>query len=261
MKLAISNLAWEKKDNHKLIKYLKTQNISFLEYSPYKLFLFHKTFQEIIKFYKKKKIKLYSMQSVFFNEKNYFIFGNNFERELFFNKLKNKINLASRLGTKIIVFGSPITRKVFNLTKSQQYRIAYNLFKKIATLCKKKKIIFCFEANPKIYGCEFINTTKEAFKFVKIINNEYFKINLDLGTIIYNKENYNEFIRKNVKYIGHVQLSVPGLSSLKKYYYKIYKFLKTLKILKYSEVISIEMLNLNFNLIKKDIIFVKKLLK
>jgi hypothetical protein len=257
MKLAISNLAWEKKDNGNLIKYLQTQGINFLEYTPYKLFLFHKTYHEIIKFYKKKNINLYSMQSLFFNEKNYYIFGNNFERKLFFNKLKHKINLASRLGTKIIVFGSPITRKTFGLTKRQQYNIAYNLFKKIATLCKKKKIVFCFEANPKIYGCEFINTTKEALKFVKIINNEYFKINLDLGTIIYNKENYLKLISKNINHIGHVQLSVPGLYSLKKYYKKIDKFLKALKMFKYCKTVSIEMLNLNFHLIKKDIIFVK----
>ena len=259
MKLAISNLAWGKKDNYKLIKYLQTQTINFLEYSPYKLFLFHENYQQIIKFYKKKNINLYSMQSIFFNENNCYIFGNNFERKLFFNKLKNKINLASRFGTKILVFGSPTTRKIFGLTKKQQYNIALNLFKKIATLCKKKKIIFCFEANPKIYGCEFINTTEEALKFVKIINNEYFKINLDLGTIIYNKENYFNLISKNIEHIGHVQLSVPGLHSLKKYYKTIYKFLKTLKSFKYCKTVSIETLNLNFYSIKKDIVFVKKL--
>jgi L-ribulose-5-phosphate 3-epimerase UlaE len=150
-----------------------------------------------------------------------------------------------------------MTRKTFGLTKRQQYNIAFNLFKNIATLCKKKKIVFCFEANPKIYGCEFINTTKEALKFVKIINNEYFKINLDLGTIIYNKENYLKLISKNINHIGHVQLSVPGLYSLKKYYKKIDKFLKALKMFKYCKTVSIEMLNLNFHLIKKDIIFVK----
>ena len=84
------------------------------------------------------------MQSIFFNENNCYIFGNNFERKLFFNKLKNKINLASRFGTKILVFGSPTTRKIFGLTKKQQYNIALNLFKKIATLCKKKKNNFLF---------------------------------------------------------------------------------------------------------------------
>ena len=47
MRLAISNLAWEKKDNDKLIKYLQTQGINFLEYTPYKLFLFHITILKI----------------------------------------------------------------------------------------------------------------------------------------------------------------------------------------------------------------------
>ena len=88
---------------------------------------------------------------------------------------------------------------------------------KIAKFCELNKITFCLEANPKIYNCDYITHTHQALKLVKKINNKFFKINLDTSTLIFNKENYNKILSKNLSLVGHVQLSVPKLKNINDY--------------------------------------------
>jgi len=93
---------------------------------------------------------------------------------------------------------------------------------------------------------------------VKKINNKHFKINLDLGTIIANKENFGTIIKNNLKFIGHVQISSPYLKNLLYHKKKINLFIKTLRNLGYKKVLSFEMLrnnNSNLEVIKKILKF------
>ena len=70
MKLAISNLAWEKKDNGNLIKYLQTQGINLLEYTPYKLFLFS-DFTQMTHYYRTSRPNIERLsKTCFFNRNN-----------------------------------------------------------------------------------------------------------------------------------------------------------------------------------------------
>ena len=99
--------------------------------------------------------------------------------------------------------------------------------------------------------------TNDSINLVKKINNKYFKINLDLGTIIANKENFKLIIKNNLKFIGHVQISSPYLKNLLYYKKKIDVFIKTLQNLGYKKVISFEMLKNNKNNLK----VIKKILE
>ena len=65
---------------------------------------------------------------------------------------------------------------------------------KISLISKKYKLIICLEANQKFMALD-ISHTYDAIKFAKIINNRYFKVNLDLGTIISNNEDLNDLIK------------------------------------------------------------------
>ena len=66
------------------------------------------------------------------------------------------------------------------------------------------------EANPPIYNTNFINDTEAALDLIRLVNSAGFKLNLDVGTMIYNGESTSELIR-NVQYINHVHISEPNL--------------------------------------------------
>jgi len=265
MKLLISNLAWNFDENEKFIKLLKKNEITNLEFAPSKLFQNNFKGKNLIdtkNFWKKNGIKLYSMQSILYGVNDCFIFGSQKQKSNFIEEIFKKIDLAKKLGVKVIVFGSPINRKKFKRKKSTLDKIFLDTLKKIGTYAKKKRIYFCLEANPKIYKSEYLNYTKEALKVVKVINNKYLMINLDLSTVIQNKEKINDLIKQNIKYIKHVQISVPYLLNVLKYKNRIKELIKLLKFYKYKNNISIEMTRPKKNTyktIQKIIVYIKKL--
>lgn len=267
MKIGISNLAWLKRDNLKIINNLKKKKISFLEYSYHKLINFHPELkvQEIRKFYIMNKISLYSMQSLFFKSKNCYIFGSQIQRNNFITELKKKICIAKKLKTKILVFGSPKNKKNISLlTKEEMFKIFKDEFSKLSGFCKNKGVCICIEANPKFYKTDFLIYTKDALDMVKKIDSPNIKLNFDLGTVISNREKYKTLLKENVKFIGHIQVSLPKLKKITCKNKKIADFFRFLKKIKYKEAISIEQIHSKKNNIKnvtKAINFISNLSK
>ena len=93
MKLIISNLSWDFNDNYKVIKIIKRFDINEIEISPSKIFTNNYNINNIEKikaFWNKNKISFCSMQSILFNIKNAYLFGNKIQQKLFFNEIKKK---------------------------------------------------------------------------------------------------------------------------------------------------------------------------
>jgi D-psicose/D-tagatose/L-ribulose 3-epimerase len=244
MKFCISNLAWKKSEENKVLS-LINKKIRFLEYAPSLIIKNPALKKDILKvkdLWKKRKISLYSMQSILYNTKNSYIFGNKKQRDNFYGEIKKKIILAKILKTKIIVFGSPKNKKTFGKKKEILDKISFEMFKRISIISEKYKIIFCIEANPKIYGTKYLTHTVDAVKLAKKINNKFFKVNLDLSTVISNKENIDYLLKNHLNYFGHAQISSPNLINLLRYKKDILIFLSKLKKYGYKKVISIETL-------------------
>jgi D-psicose/D-tagatose/L-ribulose 3-epimerase len=250
MKFAISNLSWKKNENFKALKILKKNKINFLEFSYINIILFqnNKNLKNIKEYYIKNKINLYSMQALLHEVKNAYMFGEPFQKKIFIKEIKKKIEIARQLGVKVLVFGCPKNKKIFNTSLLEREKISFNIFNKIAKISQKNKITFCLEANPEIYGCDFIKKTEDALKIVKKINNNYFKLNVDYGTIFENKEEYKRLLKKNLKYIGHVQISLPGLERVINKKEAVVKFITFLIEINYQKIISIEQLFLKKNI-------------
>jgi D-psicose/D-tagatose/L-ribulose 3-epimerase len=246
----VSNLAWSISEEKKALKLLKKYKIKKLEFSPNLLLDNNFTKQQIQKVKKKWKsngIALYSMQSILYKIENAFIFGTKYQNLIFFKEVKKKIELASILGVKVIVFGSPINRRTFSKKKKILNKIFINTFKKLSVICKKNRVKLCIEANPKIYKSEFLLNTDEVCEIVRKINRTFVLVNLDLGAMIYNRENIKKIVKKNINLIGHVQISAPGLKNVSKHKKTISLLLNTLQKYDFSKTVSLELLMKNKN--------------
>lgn len=71
------------------------------------------------------------------------------------------------------------------------------------------------EANPSLYNTDYINDTLAVFDLIEQVNSEGVKINLDVGTMIQNKERIDEVIGR-VKLINHVHISELGLKMIER---------------------------------------------
>ena len=264
MKFSFTNLAWDKKDENKVLSFLKKNKINFIEYSTYKLCGNRTTKKELFKIKKKysnRHIQLYSMQSLLFNVEDAYIFGKKYQQNIFVSEIIKKIKIAKVLGTKVLVFGSPSNKNKFGKSLKFCDQIMVKFLRKISKICMLNKINFCIEPNPKEYGCEYLANTSHAIKLIKKVNHPNIKLNFDLGSTIMNNENYKKILIKNIDLIGHIQISAPKLKGITRIKSKALNFLKFLKILGYKNKITIEMLPYkkdNFLKIKYFFNFLKK---
>ena len=259
MKFCISNLAWNKTEENEVLN-LISKKIKLLEYAPsliIKNLSSKKDILEAKKTWKKRGVSLYSMQSILFDAKDAYIFGNKTQRDNFYKQIKKKIILASVLNTKIIVFGSPKSKKTFGRKKEILDKMSFKMFKKISLISEKNKVIFCVEANPKIYGTNYLTHTIDAINISKKINNKFFKVNLDLSTVISNNENIDYLLKKYLNFFEHAQISSPHLVDLLKYKKNIALFLRKLKQYSYKKVVSIETLRAK----KNNLNYIKNIIK
>lgn len=241
MKLSISNIAWPNEDNDKIYDYMKKYNFEGLEIAPTKIIpqnpydsiIEAKDWAEDLKM--KYGFEISSMQSIWFG-KNEKIFGTKEERQILTNYTKKAIDFASAINCKNLVFGCPKNR---NMVKFSDYDIAIEFFKELGDYAFSQNTCIGMEANPTIYNTNFINNTLSAIDLVKKVNSKGFLLNLDIGTVLENKENIDE-LRGNVKLINHVHISEPYLALIENR--DLHRELITLlKSENYNKYLSIEM--------------------
>lgn len=215
LKLAISNIAWSNEVDNKVYSYLRKNNIPGLEIAPTRIFA-NKPYDNLeeAKLYSKKisdeyGIAICSLQSIWYGKKEK-LFGTEEERKELIEYTKKCIIFAQTIGASNIVFGCPKNR---NIDANLDRTIEENFFREIAAFAESHNTVISIEANPTIYGTNYINKTTEAIKLIKRIDSKGLRLNLDFGTIIQNREDL-DYIISNIDIINHVHISEPYLNTI-----------------------------------------------
>ncbi len=217
MKLAASNIGWELADDAAVYAKLKAFGYSGLEVAPTRLVpgrpydpsnqrLAASMVAEISNSW---GLRVCSMQSIWYGLTER-IFGSASERDFLLHYTRLAVDFAASVGVPHMVFGCPKNRIIDN---ADQYPIGVQFFSDCAAYARKKGVVIGIEANPQIYGTNYLNTTAEALRLVQEINSPALRLNLDLGTIIANKEQVHS-VSAAIPYVGHVQVSEPGLAAI-----------------------------------------------
>lgn len=262
IKLAISNIAWDKSNDGKIYEYLKQNNIKGLEIAPTRIFEQNpydkleeaKEYANVLK--EKYNLDIISMQSIWYG-KTQNIFENEDNAEKLIEYTKKTIDFANAMQCTNLVFGCPKNRNISDYSKD--YPKAINFFKEIGNYALNNKVIVSVEPNPVIYNTNFLNYTEQAINFVKDINLDSIKVNYDLGTVIYNKENLKT-LEDNIRYINHIHISEPNLELIQ--VREMHKeLINILKKSNYQKYVSIEMKNSNnIDNVKKIINYLNNIL-
>lgn len=241
MRLAISNIAWTKEQDESMYAHLQQQGFLGLEVAPTRLFS-EKPYAHIAEaslFRQELKSKynlvISSMQSIWYGKKE-LIVGSKNERQILLDYTFRAIDFAEALGCKNIVFGCPKNRVI---KTNEDYKTCILFFRKIGNYALQHHTVVSLEANPVIYGTNFLNYTKDAINFCRQVDNAGIAVNYDLGTVIFNDEDYN-FCLDNLDLINHVHISEPNLVKINKR--NLHKdFFYALRQAAYNKFISIEM--------------------
>ena len=246
MKLSVSNIAWEAKDDNIIFRKMKDLGFTGLEIAPTKIIseapydhtqeaaTFAKTIKENYGF------TIPSMQSIWYGIQDK-VFGTEAERARLITYTKKAIDFAEAIGCTNLVFGCPRNRAIPESTDSQKtdnqdannkttdskadnqkagthktdiQNTAVSFFRELGDYAHRHHTTIAMEANPPIYHTNYINTTQEAIRLIQTVNSEGFKLNLDVGTMIENNEAIS-VLTGAAHLINHVHISEPGLTQIK----------------------------------------------
>lgn len=243
MKKAISNIAWENSDEKEVFKLLKKYDFSYLELAPSKIFSNLKEVKQeeinnYLKYLKENSLSIVAFQALLFGQNELKIFDESRAETLKY--LKNIMDLAQKLGNKILVFGSPKNRFIGDLNRKEAYKIAVDFFSELGAYAKEKEVYFCIEPNSKAYGCDFIKNTQEALQLIKDVSCEGFKLHIDSAVMTMNEENIEKSLEEALPFMEHFHISEAYLEPVQNFNLHK-KFYQALKTLNYQKAVSIEM--------------------
>lgn len=217
MKLSISNIAWDAAYDLQMYDFMAEMEFSGIEIAPTRFFPEspYEHWQEAKKLSDKLRTEyglvVSSMQSIWYGRQER-IFGEKKDRKILFEYTRKAVFFAEHIGCKNLVFGCPKNR---NRTLNVDAQIGQEFLAQIADLALQHHTVIGMEANPVLYHTNYITRTMEALELVRRIQSEGFQLNLDLGTMIYNREDLN-ILRDQVDLIHHVHISEPELKIVQK---------------------------------------------
>ncbi|ELR97344.1 sugar phosphate isomerase/epimerase [Gloeocapsa sp. PCC 73106] len=269
MKIAISNLAWEQTETDSIAAILLDFSIKGVEIAPTKVWSNPLTVSsEEAKTYKRYwqnyDIQIVALQSLLFGRGDLTIFETKEQRLATRNYLSGIIQLAGQLGANVLVFGSPKNRLVNNIFLEVATEIAVDFFSDLGDVAVNCGVKFCLEPNPRVYGCDFINTSAEGFSFVNKVNNPGFGLHLDAAGMTLSQEAMQRglggfpherlhqeaiatSLEKAFPQLCHFHISEPNLQIIGSQEVRHDLFAHTLTRLNYQGWVSIEMLAQNKN--------------
>ena len=261
MKYSISNIAWSAEYDNEMYAFLKKQGIDGIEIAPTRLFANPYDNLELAHEYawmlkNKYGLTVSSMQSIWYGIKES-IFGTEEERKFLVDYTKKAILFAESMGIKNLVFGCPRNRNMPEGDEKQYMEIAIAFFKELGDFALEHNTVLAMEPNPVIYNTNFLNYTKDACEFVKQVGSEGLKVNIDMGTMIYNKENPH-LVKTYKNMVNHIHISAPNLAVIQQCTeYKTLK--KVLFKIDYEGYLSVEMGNCNdIEKVKQAVMFLKE---
>lgn len=246
MKIAISNLAWDREEDNQVATLLRKYRTRGVEIAPTKVWpgldsLDNKQIDDYRQFWLDQGVSIIAVTSLLYGHPELKVFGTEQDRQVTLNHLAKVASLANKLGAKVLVFGSPKNRQTNGLPKNEVQKIAERFFWQAGELAKLNNLFFGIEPLPSEYGTDFISNLREGFELVRTVNHPNFRLHLDLGAMTINDEVNQESLKKVLPVTCHVHISEPLIKPVPAGLTNHSVAAEILKSLKYNQWVSIEM--------------------
>ncbi|MDR3396777.1 MAG: TIM barrel protein [Pandoraea sp.] len=218
MRVSISNIAWEPIEDEAVAALLNRYQVDAIDVAPSKYFpnvasASEESIESLRATWEARGISLLGMQSLFFGCQGLNLFDKNTQPAMLAH-LSHVCRVANGLGIGPLVFGSPKCRDRGHLDQSAVDAISTEFFRRAGDIAARHDTLFCIEANPSRYGCNFMTSTLEAADVVARTDHPAVRLHLDTGTMAVNQESPHEILRQCAALVGYAHASEPDLVPL-----------------------------------------------
>jgi len=246
MNVSISNIAWKNEEEAAIAAILRERGITGVDVAYTKYWASptdasDQALADYRAFWAQHGISIIGMQSLIYGRPDLMLFGSPEVRAEMIEYMRAVLKLASGLGARPLVFGSPKNRQKGELPETEAMDIATAFFTTLAQIAEQQDVILCVEPNPEEYACDFIRTTPQAIELIDRVNRPNFRLHLDAAIMTMNGENVEAAIESAAPYLAHFHVSEPQLGVVGEGTVDHVRFATALKSIDYQGWVAIEM--------------------
>lgn len=217
MRLAVSNIAWDRRDDPRVLAFLRDARVDGVEVAPTKIWpgwegASEASAREHGKTLAGEGLAVPALQALLFGKPGLRVFDPATHAE-FLGHMGLVADLARGLGARVLVFGSPKNRRRGDVPLPRAMEEAAAFFRGAAGVCADRGTVLGLEPNPPGYGCDFATDAAQARELVDRVDHPAFGLHLDAGGIRMAGGDVAETVR-TAGPIVHYHVSEPGLAPI-----------------------------------------------
>lgn len=249
MKLSISNIAWPSEDNKRMLPLIKGLGCDAIEIAPSRVWKepiesTYRQRKEYLNLIKSHGLEIVSLHSLMYTRQDLNLFGSSDIQREMIRYIRELLVLARDVEARLLVFGSPNSRRRGLLNLNEAFEHAVDFFTPLAEYAEKLGICLLIEPLTKDES-DFIFTSEQGLELVKLVNNRGFQLHLDAKAVA--NEDLEDTFKKALPYWKHFHANDPGLVEIASEATYHQEMGKKIKASGYSGFVSIEMKTLPFH--------------
>ena len=216
IRLSVSNIAWQQNEFEDHLELLVELGCDGVEIAPSCIWKepVHVSDDEIE--WLKKLLSRYDLvipafHALLFTRPDLYIFGDESIRQQAVLYLKKLIRLAGMLSVRVLVYGSPASRRVAERPYDRCYETALGVFKELGIEAERHNVIFCIEPLGPSEN-DFIQTADEGYRIVRDVDNLHFGLHLDVKAMVDAGDDFDAVFQRYGAMLKHFHISDPGLA-------------------------------------------------
>lgn len=219
MRLAISNIAWDKAEDLEVAQLLARYEVDAIDIAPGKYFpdprqTSDQSIADVRGWWADRGIEITGMQSLLFGTTGLNVFGDVTSRDAMLDHLRAVCRIGGGLGATRLVFGSPKNRDRSGLSDAEALEKAVSFFRRVGDAAADFGVLVCLEPNPPRYGANFMTTSMETAEVVAAVDHPAIRMQLDTGALTINGEAPSAVLGECASLVGHIHASEPDLVPL-----------------------------------------------
>ena len=245
MELSISNIAWPAEHTGEMLEMVKRLGCDAIEVAPSRIWeepsqATREDAKGFLNRVKKAGLSIVALHSLLYTRKDLGLFRDKDTELATAAYIEKLVYLASFLGARYLVFGSPENRRKGDLSAEEALERAADFFSKPANLAEQLGVCIVIEPLSE-QETDFITDSSQGLRLVTMVNSRGFGLHLDAKSIFTEAMPYKRVFTEMAPLAKHFHINDPGLievGSVAKYHEA---FGAALRETGYSGCVSIEM--------------------
>lgn len=217
MKLAVSNIAWPREQDEAVAGVLAGLGVTGVEVAPTKVWpdplaATDAGIDAYRRWWADRGFEIAGAQALLFGRPELTVFESAETRRRTLDYLRRIVRLCSRLGAQSLVFGSPKNRRVGQTDRDTAQTVAVEFFGRLAEFAQSDGTCVVLEANPPVYGADFVTMAAEAVELVRAVDHPGFRLHLDTGCMTLAADPIRDTFDDGFDLLHHFHASEPQLA-------------------------------------------------